>query len=189
MQPNASKGGFRQRTQELRPTIMQRGEQQERTADRTVRVGQPRPKVFVVGLQHGRRFGRHQLVPHVCIDVAVGNVVHDLPRTKTTSAIRRVELVRFEAAHSIMQQRGQGRDLTDCRSPLNSTKRALHRQLADRIPGIVRRSAHGLLASTSIRIVPCSTFAPSLATTLRTMPASPAHNLCSIFIAVSTASV
>ena len=82
------------RLQQRHPSAVERFEQRKRYIDRRdTRIVKLGPTVLVVGLYRGFIFSQRELEPAVAVQVAVGNVMHDLPNSPTIGAIRCVKLL------------------------------------------------------------------------------------------------
>ena len=83
----------RKGTQEKYPTLMKRIEKGQRSLDGgQAAVGQLGPTIFHVGFNRGFIFGKSQLETDVTVEVAVGNMMNDLPYRPSAIPIRCVQL-------------------------------------------------------------------------------------------------
>ena len=109
----------RQRLEQDRQPLMDAVED----ADRECRVGalavrQLGPDLLLVGLDGRRVFRQRQLDPRVGVEVAVGQVMHDLARRPSAFAVRRVQPFRRERGERLLEVARQRVELRDPRLPL-----------------------------------------------------------------------
>jgi hypothetical protein len=119
------------------PPLMKGVEQRERHLDRRItRVRKIRPEGFIERLYRWLILSQRKFEPDVGIQVAIREVVHNLPDRPAAGAIRRIELLLREAGDGATQGFRRGRDLSDCFGALSGCERRLRVIFSDRVTQI-----------------------------------------------------
>src|SRR5262249_41608442 len=99
-----------------------------------------RPLIFCIRLDRWNRFRKREFQPHICVDMAVGNVMNDLANGPAAIAIRSIELRFIQTANRSAEFGGSFGDrldsgLTRCGSDLS-----WHLEFSNRVSGIHLRN-------------------------------------------------
>lgn len=124
--------------QEMDPPLVEALEERQRGLDRRgAHIREFSPAGFVVRFDGRLVFGQCELEPDERVQMAVGNVMHDLPDRPATVSVRRLELLFVETVHDLAQMRRCRGDFVDELPPLLRGERSGRRlELSNRISRI-----------------------------------------------------
>ena len=126
-----------QRSPDAVPAVVHGRQQRKRDLDRgELRIRQFGPRILIVRLDRRLVFRERQLQSHVSVQVAVRNVMHNLPYRPAARAIRRVELRFVQPFHRCAHFARQRRNFVNRLLPSRGRHRGGHREIPNRIARI-----------------------------------------------------
>ena len=96
-------------------------------------ISQLGPTLLIIGLDDRLLLGKRPLEADIAVQVAVGDVVGDLPKRPASRAVRRVELLFGQPAESRTHLLRQQLNLADPKSEISAANRAVVPKLANRV--------------------------------------------------------
>src|SRR6185437_2397029 len=153
MHQHAAPVRLRHAHQQAHPASVQRLQQLKRNLDRRgTCIAQLAPRRFVVSLDYRLVLRQRQLEPHIAVQVAIGDMMHDLANRPSSVTIRRVKLRGAQPRHGLAQTRRRRLNSTDERRALVCGYNSRHLEPAD----WKARIAHGIYFDANSFAIDCT---------------------------------